>query len=191
MDFGAKLNLKKVFLEFLPTGVQEASKSSQERPKSTPRAPKSVPRAPKSGPRAAKRGPRAPQERSRAAQEPPKGAQERPKEAQEQPKAAYGAAKSDFFQWFWKAFKKTYLLRKNVQKYISNDSDNEKRLQTPLSVHSLVRFFRHVGLFFRSFFRVVFLFVLVSFWGAILGRFWRQNRVKNRTCDLLIFIDFP
>ena len=40
-------------------------------------------------------------------------------------------------------------------------------------------------------FRVDFLFVLGSFWGAILGRFWSQNRIKMRICDFVFFIDFP
>ena len=47
------------------------------------------------------------------------------------------------------------------------------------------------SLFFSFFFRDLFWFVFGSFWGAILGRFWRPNWVKFRICDLLIFIDFP
>ena len=43
--------------------------------------------------------------------------------------------------------------------------DNEKRLQTPLSVHSWVSFFCHFGLFFRSF---LLLFFWVRFW-VVLG----------------------
>ena len=46
-------------------------------------------------------------------------------------------------------------------------------------------------MFFSLLFRVDFLFVLGSFWGAILGRFWSPNRINMRLCDFLIFIDFP
>ena len=47
------------------------------------------------------------------------------------------------------------------------------------------------SMFFWLLFRVDFLFVLGSFWGAILGRFWSPNRINMRLCDFLIFIDFP
>ena len=44
--------------------------------------------------------------------------------------------------------------------------------------------------FFGFFFGVVFLFVLGSFWGAILGGFWRQNWVNMCICDFEIFFVF-
>ena len=44
--------------------------------------------------------------------------------------------------------------------------------------------------FFWFFFCVVFVFVFGSFWGAILGRFGRQNWVKMCTCDFVIFFAF-
>ena len=47
------------------------------------------------------------------------------------------------------------------------------------------------SMFFSLLFRVDFWFVLGSFWGAILGRFWSQKRTKMRICGFLIFIDFP
>ena len=40
-------------------------------------------------------------------------------------------------------------------------------------------------------FFVCFLVVLGCHFGAILGPFWDQNRVKIRIFDFLIFIDFP
>ena len=61
-----------------------------------------------------------------------------------------------------------------------------------------VPFWSHFGAMLASFFVLVlvlfsccFLFVFGSFWGAIWGRFWSPNWVKIRTCDFLIFIDFP
>ena len=58
-------------------------------------------------------------------------------------------------------------------------------------------FFRMLGSFFALFsclflccFFVRFLVVLGCHFGAILGPFWDQNRVKIRICDFLIFIDF-
>ena len=59
-------------------------------------------------------------------------------------------------------------------------------------------FFSHVGVFFRVFlflfsccFFVRFLFVVGCFLGAFWEHFWKQNRVKMRLCDFMIFIDFP
>ena len=46
-------------------------------------------------------------------------------------------------------------------------------------------------LLFLFFFRVAFLFVLGSFWGAFWGRFGSQKLIKMRTCDFLKFIGFP
>ena len=40
-------------------------------------------------------------------------------------------------------------------------------------------------------FFVRFWVVLGCFWGAFGGRFWRPKSFKMRTCDFLIFIDFP
>ena len=59
-------------------------------------------------------------------------------------------------------------------------------------------FFGLVGLFFRFFCAVFF----CSFWGRFgvpfgepnggsWGGFWSSKSIKMRTCDFLIFIDFP
>ena len=57
------------------------------------------------------------------------------------------------------------------------------------------RFYGSFGVFFSVlfllFFRVAFLIVFGSFWGAFWGCFWKQKSIKMRTCDFLIFIDFP
>ena len=44
---------------------------------------------------------------------------------------------------------------------------------------------------FSCCFFVVFLVGLGCFLGAFLEHFWKQNRVKMRLCDFMIFIDFP
>ena len=66
---------------------------------------------------------------------------------------------------------------------------NEKRL----AQERLKEFFSSWPLFsffFGVVFRVVFLFVLGSFWGAMLGHFWRQNRIKMRTFFGSFFVLF-
>ena len=82
---------------------------------------------PKSGPRAAKRALRV--------------AKSAPRAAQEQLRGAKFVDFSLGLGGFQNRDVSEQMKRKKYRKYIPNVSDNEKRLQTPLSVHSWVRLF--------------------------------------------------
>ena len=136
---------------------------------------KSGPRAAKSGPRAAKSGQKRPKRGQKWAKSSPRAA----KSSQKQPKS--GQKRSTISLLKHISFKKIKR-RKHTPTFLYN----EKRLNTPLSVHSWVRFFSSMlalfSIFFVVLFLVRFLFVLGSFWGAILGRFGGPNRVKIDIC---------
>ena len=87
-------------------------------------------------------------ERLRAAQERPRAAKERPKSAQERPKSAQELQKSGQDPWTAKSSKiRDFELMFRMFRHTKCKStyqpflDNEERLNTPLSVHSRVRFF--------------------------------------------------
>ena len=63
--------------------------------------------------------------------------------------------------------------------------DNDERLQPPLSVHSWVRFFSHLGLFFHSFFLLFFGVVFCSFFvvfGGHVGVILEPKSSQNAAC---------
>ena len=78
-----------------------------------------------------------------------------------------------------------------VDYYIPEGLDKPKASSNAAFRSQLGRFFVLFFVLFLFFFSVEFLFVLESFLGGSWGGFWSSKSIKMRTCDFLIFIDFP
>ena len=167
---------------------QERPRAAQERPRAAqerPRAAKSGQKRPKSGPRAAKSGQKRPKRGPRAA----KSGQKRPKRGQKWAKSSPRAAKSSQKQPKSGQKRSTISLLKHIsfkkikrRKHTKTFLYNEKRLNTPLSVHSWVRFFSQLGLFFCFFFVLFFCSFLARFGEPCWSHFGAQIGSKCNLC---------